>query len=63
MNSQDDNDNEAMAMIMMMIMRQMFTLHIRSNKLLRTFHCCTIDVKLELFRSYVWLLIRLIVVY
>ena len=30
----------------------MRTLYIKSNKLLRTFHCCTIDVKLELFRSF-----------
>ena len=42
MNSHDDND----------MMRQMRTLYIRSNKLLRTFHCCTIDVKLELLRSF-----------
>ena len=43
-NSQNDND----------MLRQMRTLYIISNKLLRmcTFHCCTIDVKLELFRSY-----------
>ena len=43
MNSQDDDD----------MLRQMRTLYIRSNKLLRTFHYCSIDVKLELFRSYV----------
>ena len=42
MNSQDDDD----------MLRQMHTLYIRSNKLLRTFHYCTIDVKLELFRSF-----------
>ena len=42
MNSQDDDD----------MMRQMRILHIRSNKLLRTFHYCSIDVKLELFRSF-----------
>ena len=42
MNSQDDDD----------MLRQMRTLYIRSNKLLRTFHYCTIDVKLELFRSF-----------
>ena len=42
MNSQDDND----------MLRQMRTLYIRSNKLLRTFHYCTIDVKLESFRSF-----------
>ena len=34
MNSQDDDD----------ILRQMRTLYIRSNKLLRTFHYCSIDV-------------------
>ena len=42
MNSQDDDD----------ILRQMHTLYIRSNKLLPTFHYCSIDVKLELFRSF-----------
>ena len=42
MNSQDDDD----------MLRQMRTLYIRLNKLLRTFHYCTIDVKLELFRSF-----------
>ena len=42
MNSQDNDD----------MLRQMCTLYIRSNKLLRTFHCYTIDVKLELFRSF-----------
>ena len=42
MNSQDDDD----------MLRQMRTLYMRSNKLLRTFHCCSIDVKLELFRSF-----------
>ena len=40
MNSQDDDE----------MLRQMRTLYIRSNKLLRTFRYCTIDVKLELFR-------------
>ena len=30
----------------------MRTLYIRSNKLLRTFYHCSIDVKLELFRSF-----------
>ena len=30
----------------------MRTLYIRSNKLLRTFHYCSTDVKLELFKSY-----------
>ena len=36
------------------MLRQMCTLYItsRSNKLLRTFDCCTIDVKLELFKSF-----------
>ena len=42
MNSQDEDD----------MLRQMRTVYIRSNKLLRTFHYCTIDVKLELFRSF-----------
>ena len=42
MNRQDDND----------VLRQIRTLYIRLNKLVRTFHCCTIDVKLELFRSF-----------
>ena len=41
-NSQDDDD----------MLRQMRTLYFRSNKLLRTFHYCTIDVKLVLFRSF-----------
>ena len=41
-NSQDDDD----------MLRQMRTLYIRFNKLLRTFHYCSIDVKLELFRSF-----------
>ena len=40
MNSQDDD------------LRHMRTLYIRSNKLLRTFHYCTIDGKLELIRSF-----------
>ena len=30
----------------------MRTLYIRSNKLLRTFYHCSIDIKLELFRSF-----------
>ena len=42
MNAQDDHD----------MLRQMRTLYIRSNKLLRTFYHCSIDVKLELFRSF-----------
>ena len=43
MNVQDDDD----------MLRQMRTLYIRSNKLLRTFYHCSIDVKLELFRSFI----------
>ena len=42
MNAQDDDD----------MLRQMRTLYIRSNKLLRTFYHCSIDIKLELFRSF-----------
>ena len=42
MNVQDDDD----------MLRQMRTLYIKSNKLLRTFYHCSIDVKLELFRSF-----------
>ena len=41
-NAQDDEE----------MLRQMRTLYIRSNKLLRTFHYCSTDVKLELFKSY-----------
>ena len=41
-NAQDDED----------MLRQMRTLYIRSNKLLRTFHYCATVVKLELFKSY-----------
>ena len=41
-NAQDDED----------MLRQMHTLYIRSNKLLRTFHYCSTDVKLGLFKSY-----------
>ena len=41
-NAQDDED----------MLRQMRTLCNRSNKLLRTLHCCSSDVKLELFKSY-----------
>ena len=41
-NAQDDVD----------MLRQMRTLYIRSNKLLRTFYYCSTDVKLELFKSY-----------
>ena len=40
MNAQDDED----------MLRQMRTLYIRSNKLLRTFHYGSTDVKLELFK-------------
>ena len=42
MNIQSDED----------MLRQMRTLHIRSNKLLRAFYHCSIDVKLKLFRSF-----------
>ena len=41
-NAQDDEE----------MLRQMRTLYIRSNKLLRTFYYCSTDVKLELFKSY-----------
>ena len=41
-NAQDDED----------MLRQMRTLYIRSNKLLRTFYYCSTNVKLELFKSY-----------
>ena len=39
-NEQDDED----------MLRQMRSLYIYSNKLLRTFHYCFTDVKLELFK-------------
>ena len=42
MNVQDDDD----------MRRQMRTLYIRSNILIRTFYHCSNDVKLELFRSF-----------
>ena len=42
MNVQDDDD----------MLRQMRTLYIRSNKLLRTFYHYSIDVKLEIFKSF-----------
>ena len=42
MNSQDDDD----------MLRQMRTLYIRSNKLLRTIYYCSYEVKLKLFRSF-----------
>ena len=38
----DDND----------MLRQMRILYTKSNRLLQLFHCCSIDVKLALFRSY-----------
>ena len=41
-NAQNDED----------MLREMRTLYIRSNKLLRPFHYCPVDVKLELFKSY-----------
>ena len=41
-NAQDDED----------MLRQKRTLYIRLNKLLRTIHYCSTDVKLELFKSY-----------
>ena len=41
-NGQDDED----------MLRQMRNLYTRSNKLLRTFHYCYSDIKLELFKSY-----------
>ena len=34
------------------MLRQMRNLYIRSNKILRTLHYCSSDVKLELFKSY-----------
>ena len=43
--SGDQSDDEDIA-------KQMRTLYIRSNKLLRMFSYCTIDVKMELFRRY-----------
>ena len=42
MNTQDDEDR----------LRQMRNLYNCSNKLLRTFHYCSSNVKLELFKSY-----------
>ena len=42
MNVQNDDD----------MLRQMRTLYIISNKLLRYFYYCSIDVKLKLFRSF-----------
>ena len=39
-NAQEDED----------MLRQMRTLYIRSNKLLRTFYYCSTDVKFELFK-------------
>ena len=43
--SEDQSDDED-------IEKQMRTLYIWSNELLRMFSYCTIDVKMELFRSY-----------
>ena len=43
--SEDQSDDED-------IVKQMSTLYIRSNILLRMFSYCTIDVKMGLFRSY-----------
>ena len=43
--SEDQSDDEDIA-------KQIRTLYIRSNKLLRMFSYCAIDVKMELFRSY-----------
>ena len=43
--SEDQSDDKDIA-------KQMRTFYIRSNKLLRMFSYCTIDVKIELFRSY-----------
>ena len=34
------------------MLRQMRIFYIKSNRLLRLFHCCSTDVKLALFRSY-----------
>ena len=34
------------------MLRQLRLLYMRSNKILRMFYFCTIDVKLELFRSF-----------
>ena len=42
MNVQDDDD----------MLRQLCTLYIRSNTLVHTFYHCSIDVKLELLRSF-----------
>ena len=52
-NGQDDED----------MLRQMRNLYIRSNKLLRTFHNCTSDVKLELFKSIVTVPHFIVVIY
>ena len=38
----DDND----------MLRQLGILYTKSNRILRLFNCCSIDVKLALFRSY-----------
>ena len=34
------------------MLRQLRLLYMRSNKIIRMFYFCTIDVKLELFRSF-----------
>ena len=34
------------------MLRQLRLLYMRSNKIICMFHFCTIDVKLELFRSF-----------
>ena len=49
-NAQDDEE----------MLRQMRTLYIRSNKLLRTFHYCSTDVKLELFQKLLYLILLLL---
>ena len=42
--SHDKDDND--------VLRQMRILRTKSNRLSLLFHCCTTDVKLDLFRSY-----------
>ena len=61
-NSSDKNNYRPIALVtacskifelcLLEISKQIRTLYIRSNKLLRMFSYCTIDVKNELFRSY-----------
>ena len=36
------------------MLRQMRIFYTKSNRLLRLFHCCSTDVKLALFRSYMY---------